>query len=218
MSALPAFPGGREVKGKSELTWTSNIWCEWKLMPGSFWILLSPCVGPIGPEDTGNAALRKSETLIWQSLAHVLQGKEVDFSDVDDKTVADYAERHGVTPLLDRQASKGAVHGLGEDVLGQIRTAAKTHASMDLLLNHATRQLLARLADNNIPALLLKGTPLSLTHYPEPYLRARCDTDLYIRESDIEGTARLLPNLEYAVSGPIPDISTEDNFIRAMLL
>ncbi len=40
--------------------------------------------------------------------------------------------------------------------------------------------VLAALAEAGVETLLLKGTPLAYTHYPEPALRTRCDTDVLI--------------------------------------
>jgi hypothetical protein len=69
----------------------------------------------------------------------------------------------------------------------------------DMLLNNDTKNLLKLLADSGLPTLLLKGTPLSLLVYEKPYLRERCDTDLYIPHDAVEDTARLLGDNGYTL-------------------
>ena len=46
------------------------------------------------------------------------------------------------------------------------------------------KAVLAHLDGQNIRPLLLKGTPLAYSLYPEPYLRSRCDTDLLFKDKD----------------------------------
>ena len=55
-----------------------------------------------------------------------------------------------------------------------------------------TRELLDSLAASGISALLLKGTGVAYTVYPEPHLRPRLDVDLLIRREALEPTEERL--------------------------
>lgn len=49
--------------------------------------------------------------------------------------------------------------------------------------------------------LLLKGTPIAFQYYQAPYLRTRCDTDLFIRAADTNLAAQVLASNGYRLSG-----------------
>lgn len=66
------------------------------------------------------------------------------------------------------------------------------------------RPALVALANAGIGFLLFKGTPLAYTHYPEPWLRPRVDTDLLVAEGDVPAVRRALETLGYARS-PLVD-------------
>ncbi len=51
-------------------------------------------------------------------------------------------------------------------------------AATELGREHELQRTLSLFTDVGIPYLLMKGTPLAYTHYPQPYLRSRCDTDI----------------------------------------
>jgi hypothetical protein len=71
-------------------------------------------------------------------------------------------------------------------------------AAFELVAELDLRHLLNAFAQIGITPLLLKGTPLSHTLYPEPGLRPRCDTDLLLSEADREKAAGLMKKLGYA--------------------
>lgn len=58
-----------------------------------------------------------------------------------------------------------------------------------------------RLAEAGIPVILIKGGALAYTVYPEPYLRARVDTDLFIAIRDIDGIRDILRASGYRLEG-----------------
>jgi hypothetical protein len=57
------------------------------------------------------------------------------------------------------------------------------------------------LAEAGLSALLLKGSALAYTHYPEPHLRTRVDTDIFIDSGDIRQVRDTLPGLGYQLRG-----------------
>jgi len=69
-------------------------------------------------------------------------------------------------------------------------------AATELRVEHELRQELSLFNNTDIPFLLMKGTPLAYTHYPQPYLRSRCDTDLlFTNRDDAERAWQLLKDL-----------------------
>jgi len=145
--------------------------------------------------------LSNIEHTLWLALAQAISGKKTGLQHFNAETILTAASANGIIPLLEQRVSQGQITGLGEASCAQLKNSAKALASNDLMLNHATRETLNLLGRNNIPALLLKGTPLSLLYYGQSYLRPRCDTDLYISERDLEATARLLSENGYDITG-----------------
>jgi hypothetical protein len=79
-------------------------------------------------------------------------------------------------------------------------------AATELGKEHELKLALSLFTEVGIPYLLMKGTPLAYTHYPQPYLRSRCDTDiLFENKKNAEKAFSLLSSQEYqrpnAVSG-----------------
>ncbi|GAG77142.1 unnamed protein product, partial [marine sediment metagenome] len=54
-----------------------------------------------------------------------------------------------------------------------------------MLRKHDLLALLQALEQAGLSVVLLKGGALAYTHYPEPHLRARVDTDIFIDSADI---------------------------------
>lgn len=101
----------------------------------------------------------------------------------------------------------GAVReGLGSE--------ARRHAVLDLLRERQDKAVLADLACAGVGMLLLKGAPLAYSHYPQPQLRTRCDTDILVRRADRLVATRVLEAAGYtrpnAVSGTL--VSYEETF------
>ena len=128
-----------------------------------------------------------------------MSGADIDFSTFLGDKVLSLAANNGIAPLLCQHLETGQVTGLSDLTARQLTDYSRTSATQDLLLNNDTKNLLKLLADNGIPALLLKGTPLSLLVYEKPYLRERCDTDMYIPQDTVEDTTRLLEDNGYTV-------------------
>jgi Uncharacterised nucleotidyltransferase len=79
----------------------------------------------------------------------------------------------------------------------KLENEAATATTLDLIGEQELRRVLIRLDEYGIQPLLLKGTPLAYTLYRSPTLRPRGDTDLLIRESDLQPVARILVELGY---------------------
>ncbi|WP_165741811.1 nucleotidyltransferase domain-containing protein [Candidatus Thiosymbion oneisti] len=111
------------------------------------------------------------------------------------------ATSHGVTAMLDYRVRQGIVHGLADEDQKALRAANHKQVVYDLMLIAATRKTIDLLATADIPVLLLKGTPIALRYYQAPYLRIRCDTDLFIQAADTDLAAEVLASNGYRLSG-----------------
>ena len=135
------------------------------------------------------------------SLANAICGKYVEFNHNESEAALAFMEESGVTPLLDRQVRNDRVGGLTINSVKSLHNSAKTHAALELILNHDTVQAIAALAGARIPVMLLKGSAVAHLHYDAAYHRTRCDTDLYIRPSEKHAVAQLLGNMGLTVAG-----------------
>jgi len=92
-------------------------------------------------------------------------------------------------------------------VLEALRAELHRQVARELVLERELADVLAALNAAGVRPLLLKGTPLAATHYPEPALRARMDTDLLIERTELPALDAALRPLGYerasAVSGDL---------------
>jgi hypothetical protein len=144
--------------------------------------------------------LPNSDQQLWQSLAHAISGQETSLSGFDDELIIRQAEFHGIGPLLHKNIQVGTVSGVSEQAAGQIRAMSYAGVATDIILNDATRDTLDLLATHDIPALLLKGTPVAHLYYEYSHFRPRADTDLYIHENDVKKAVYVLSNNGYQVN------------------
>ncbi|MDX2477662.1 MAG: nucleotidyltransferase family protein [Gammaproteobacteria bacterium] len=142
-----------------------------------------------------------TEATLWKALAQAITGQATSLEEFDDDEILKQAGLHGVDILLYTQVHAGTVTGLSETLKKNLKSRVYTQVVHDMALNDATQKLLDLLATNQIPALMLKGTPVAFLYYPDTYLRSRCDTDIYIDEYDLKRTAELLSAHNYELSG-----------------
>jgi hypothetical protein len=108
----------------------------------------------------------------------------------------------GMAPLLFRRLARRLTAKTGDawpqTLLLRLRKTALRQAAFEPAAEVDLHCLLKALAHIGITPLLLKGTALSHTLYPEPGLRPRCDTDLLISEEERDKTAGLMKKVGYA--------------------
>lgn len=122
-------------------------------------------------------------------FAAVLRGEPVGWPDSwnDESAVSILAERvryHGIAPLL--VARGGDRDGWPEALLESMRDEARLQEFWELSHRDAIVALLRRLHDAGIESLLMKGTVLAYSAYARPAQRRRGDTDILVRERDLE--------------------------------
>lgn len=130
-----------------------------------------------------------------------LKGLPVSWSaDID----LSYTLELGVQPLLRESPS---FDDWPESVKSAIDQETKRQVAIAMMREHETARVVSALHQNGIYPLLLKGAGLAYTHYREPHLRPRCDTDLFIRKQDLVAVTNILVGLGYekanAVSGEL---------------
>lgn len=92
---------------------------------------------------------------------------------------------------------------------GQQALAKETaqQAVFEITRQWELQSVLSALAAANISPLILKGGALAYSHYEQPYLRPRCDTDLLIEKQHLEAVEPILATLGYtrlvSVSGDV---------------
>lgn len=101
------------------------------------------------------------------------------------ETLLQSAAEHGCTALLHAAVSRR--HDL-PTAPAALRDALADHARLAAAGELAQRAELPALLDavaaTDLSCLLIKGTPLAYTLYPQAYLRERCDTDLWFADHD----------------------------------
>jgi hypothetical protein len=103
--------------------------------------------------------------------------------------LADAARHHRLHLLLAARLSQQERRSLdGVSLVRELTVAAALNAWHEEVL----RELLDSLAAGGVPVLLLKGTGLAYTVYPEPHLRPRLDVDALIRRNALDRAEQVL--------------------------
>ncbi len=104
----------------------------------------------------------------------------------------------GVLPLLYRQVGADPSWPLPPTLKEALAHHVRQQAMFDLLREEALQKVLAKLAQQGIEVLLMKGGALAYSHYAASYLRPRCDTDLLFADRErAEAAWQLLSGLGY---------------------
>jgi len=149
-----------------------------------------------------------NETAIRDFLCAVLRGDLVDWPDSSATDFYDalmaQANYHGVDALLfhilrPTKAWETLPAPFTETLYSQLKLAV----AFELVRSRDLIDLVHALNCASIPFVILKGCAIANSHYPAPYLRSRCDTDLFIDMRNIRATRTLLSELGYELGGHI---------------
>ena len=111
--------------------------------------------------------------------------------------VLDAAAGDQVAALL---AQPATLNYWPEPLRSALHDVRRLAAATEALQRQDLSRLLDAFADARVCPLLLKGAQLAYTHYPQPWLRPRFDTDLLIRPSDCDRADEVLRRLGYSRS------------------
>ena len=139
-------------------------------------------------------AERGQNTAVDHLLASVLREDPAGWPDGAsaglETAVLDAAQWHGVSPLLTHRFHRsGAPPGWPASVLARLAEDARAHTVHEPLLRAESLRVLEALRAADIRPVLVKGTHLAYSHYSNPCLRPRGDTDLLIEKTDRGATA-----------------------------
>ena len=130
---------------------------------------------------------------------------------VDVADVLHWARTQGLLPLVAHQIlSLSDRPAWAEPVVDSLAAIRRSSAIVEELRRAELTRALGALASGGVDAIVVKGTALAYTHYPEPWLRPRRDTDLLIRDRDVAATKEMLARLGYTE----PPFVTDDDLIN----
>jgi hypothetical protein len=105
------------------------------------------------------------------------------------------AGRWRMLPLLAFRIQHGAPDA---ELLEELSPELSAAVVEEMVATAETREVVSSLAAAGVDHLLMKGAALSHTHYPQPHLRLRGDTDILIRSVDRGVVDATLTALGYA--------------------
>jgi hypothetical protein len=110
------------------------------------------------------------------------------------------ARLHGVLPLLDMEfRERNDLAGWPKEIQLACLKAALVHATHEMAQRAEVGRVIEALAAHGIRPLVLKGSALACSHYADPSLRPRIDTDLLIPKAGREAAYRTLGRLGYSM-------------------
>ncbi len=119
-------------------------------------------------------------------------------SGLDPRAWLALVERHGMAPLAYRALREsGALGALPGPVRDALTRAAREAVLLETLRRDDAEAVLGELAAAGVRPLVYKGAAVAYSHYPEPWLRWRADTDLLVAETDRAVAARVFEHLGF---------------------
>lgn len=145
------------------------------------------------------------ETLLFTTmldlLCAILREDAFRWPDIDQAGAVrlyDVAREQGVHLLVaERIWQRGALNDCPTALRDRLVAALRNQLGVQEIARQELRNVLAALNDAGIAPLLFKGTALAFTHYQDPALRPRFDTDLLIDAAEIQSTGAALERLGY---------------------
>jgi hypothetical protein len=128
-----------------------------------------------------------------------------------------FTRRHCVQPILYARLRHRADWECWPQLVREtLVREARRQAAVDACREAVVKEALAELVACGVAPLVIKGTALAYSHYPQPACRPRDDTDLLLREADRAAAAAALADLGYvpmnSVSGQL--VSYQQIFVR----
>ncbi|MEH6552213.1 MAG: nucleotidyltransferase family protein [Pseudomonadales bacterium] len=113
-------------------------------------------------------------------------------------------EHEGITPLLSHQISQQLSQPntniqIPDAWQNELSTLSKQYVATQLIKQREIHKLITAFNQNGLDYILLKGEALSISCYPQAYLRTRCDTDFIFKDKqEAENAWTLLQAQGYA--------------------
>lgn len=121
-----------------------------------------------------------------------------DIDQADAVRLYDVARAHGVHLLVaERIWQRGVLNDCPPALRDRLVAALRSQLAVEEIARQELRTVLAALNDAGGAPLLFKGTALAFTHYQDPALRPRFDTDVLIDTREIQSAGATLERLGY---------------------
>ena len=139
-------------------------------------------------------------TLLGQAVggAYDWEGSDTDAA----YGVGDAAIQHGVDALL-WQTLADARGPNAAAIRAALEPRVRAAVTRDLFVKRDLERVLDALAGAGVAAIVIKGTALAYTSYPQPWLRPRTDSDLLVRHGDLPAATRTLQSCGYTRSAAL---------------
>lgn len=139
-------------------------------------------------------------------ICGVIRGEALPWPDATDRefydTFLDRAIANGVDCLVCHCLKPTpAWQQLPGDLREQLEQRTRNAIAVEMARASDLLALNEGLAGAGLDMLLLKGSALAYTHYPQPHLRARVDTDIFIDPRKIRQVRAVLEDLGYRLLG-----------------
>jgi hypothetical protein len=131
------------------------------------------------------------------ALCAVLRGDAVSLTDRHLDAMQSLATDHRVHVLLAEALSRLPNDRPPSPERQALQEAARREAIVEWLRAEDVRRVLAMLAAEGVPGILIKGVALAYTCYEEPSHRPHVDVDLLIREEDAPVVRRVMEQAGY---------------------
>ena len=139
-----------------------------------------------GEADALLAAVARGESAAWPAEWRGARARSI---------MLDRVDFHGVSGVLLDQLD--TLKSWPRSLAAALRERAIGAAMWELSHRRMLRQLTDALADAGVEALLLKGTALAYSHYPDPALRQRGDSDVLVQGPDHDRARDVLRSLDF---------------------
>jgi hypothetical protein len=140
-----------------------------------------------------------------ETLCAILRHEPVPWTAGDDpdaiRRFLDAGRYHGVLQLLDAEfARRDGFETWPREILVLCHKSMLAHGVREPVQRAEITRVIDALTDAGAQPLVLKGSALAYSHYPDPALRPRSDTDLLIAPDARERAERALGALRYTKS------------------
>lgn len=143
----------------------------------------------------------RAEELLAAALRGDAAPWPLDADDAFAAAILEVAREHGVAALL---PAAPALSRWPDRLQRAFRDVRRDEAVIEAIRRQALQRVLAALQQAGIRCLVIKGAQLAYTHYSQPWLRPRVDTDLLIAPADRDVADAALRAIGYL---PTPQVS-----------
>lgn len=140
---------------------------------------------------------------------HVARLRQLLDGALDWAFILDFAESHGLVPLLYTHLHARAPEKVPPAVLAKLRDQFRRISALNVYLSGELRRLLKLFAAHDIDAIPYKGPALAATAYGNIALRHFGDLDILVRQRDVLRVMRLLVAEGYALHPPLNGVQQE---------